>query len=125
MTDEQATCGKGLAAHAAVPETLGALLSATADVLANHVRSLDPTDADARLERRAYQRLTEDHRAAAATLDALAAAMRSYRDLPMAPHDETVLADQTSRAVFAAFLKAEEHALDLLRRMATEHAAMG
>jgi hypothetical protein len=123
-TDAPPTCGKGLAAHAVVPQTLGAVLGATADVLENHIRSLDPTDAKARQERQAYERLVRDHRAIVAALEALAVAMSGYRDLPMAPHDETVLADQPSRAVFATLLQAEERASELLRTMLAQHKAM-
>jgi hypothetical protein len=50
--------------------------------------------------------------------------MRGYRDLPMAPHEETVLSDAASRKVFAGFLEAEQRALDLLRGMAEQHTDM-
>jgi hypothetical protein len=42
MQDEQPSCGKGLATHAALPEKLAALLSAMAGLLENHTRSLPP-----------------------------------------------------------------------------------
>ena len=124
MQDEQQTCGKGLAAHAVLPEEIGALMEAMAGLLQNHTRSLDPDDANARLERDAYDRLVEEQRAIAASLDALAAAMRSYRDLPVAAHDESVLADHDSLDVFAAFVRAEESVLARLQETAAEHRAM-
>jgi hypothetical protein len=124
MQDEQPSCGRGLAAHAALPEKLAALLSAMAGLLENHTRSLPPEDADALAEREAYDRLVEDQRAVATSLEALAAAMRSYRGLPIAPHDESTLADQRSLHVFDSFIRAEEGVLALLRKSLDEHCAM-
>jgi hypothetical protein len=46
------------------------------------------------LEREAYDRLIKNQQAVATSLQALAAAMRSYRGLPIAPHDESTLTDQ-------------------------------
>jgi hypothetical protein len=68
--------------------------------------------------------LVNDQRAAAATLVDLAGAMRRYRDLPPAPHDESVLSDKRSRDVFAAFIAAEENALALLQEQTREYRAM-
>jgi hypothetical protein len=55
MQDEQpATCGEGLAANAVVPEKLGAFIEATAELLQNHMRTLDGRDANAHLERERF-----------------------------------------------------------------------
>jgi hypothetical protein len=124
MQDEQPSCGRGLAAHAALPEKLAALLSAMAGLLENHTRSLPPEDANAMLEREAYDRLIKDQQAVATSLQALAAAMRSYRGLPIAPHDERTLADRRSLHVFDSFIRAEEAALAFLQRSLDEHHAM-
>jgi hypothetical protein len=121
---EGQTCGKGLAANAALPEKLGALIAGLAELLENHMRALPSGDANAQREREAYQRLVKDQRAIAASLHALAAAMQSYRDLPMGGHDESVLVDQRSRDVFARFIAAEEDLLALLRAETREHRAM-
>jgi hypothetical protein len=121
---EEWTCGKGLAANAALPAKLGALIGGMAELLENHTRALPSGDANAQLEREAYQRLIKDQRAIAASLQALAAAMESYRDLPMGGHDESVLADQRSRDVFALFIAAEEDVLALLHEQTREHRAM-
>ena len=118
------TCGKGLAANAALPAKLGALMAAMAELLDNHTRALVATDANSGLERAAYERLVKDQRAIAASLGALAAAMESYRGLPAAPHDESVLADQRSREVFADFIDAEEAAAALLQEQIKEYRAM-
>jgi ribosomal protein S12 methylthiotransferase accessory factor YcaO len=124
MEDEQPTCGKGLAAHAPVPENIGAFVKAMAELLQNHTRSLALDDADANLEREAYNRLVREQRAIASSLEALAAAMRSYRDLPMAAHDVSALSDQRSLDIFASFIRAEERLISVLQENATQHRAM-
>jgi hypothetical protein len=107
MADDQPTCGKGLAANAVLPQKLGILLSAQADLLENHIRSLDPNEDAGRRERDAYKRLVRDQRALASSLAALATAMEGYRDLPIARHDMSPLTDRASRAVLSAFVDAE------------------
>jgi hypothetical protein len=115
MQEGPDTCGQGLAANAVVPERMAALLDATANVLQNHIRSLNPADAVARLERNAYEHIISEQRGVASKLSSLARAMRSYRDLPMAAHDQRVLADRTSIDVFSAFVDAEEGMLTMLQ----------
>jgi hypothetical protein len=124
MADNEPTCGKGLAANASLPRSLGVLIGALADLLENHIRSLPPNDANAQKEREAYQRLVEDQRSIARQLQDLASAMESYRDLSIGGHDMEVLADQRSRDVFAAFIAAEEEASGLLQKHAREHRDM-
>jgi len=124
MHEDEPTCGKGLCAHAPLPEKIGALIGAMAEVLQNHTRSLDLVDENARLERDAYGRLVHEQRLIASNLDALAAEMRSYRDLPIAAHDESALADRESREVFASFVRIEESLLAMLQESAAEHRAM-
>jgi hypothetical protein len=123
-SSEQMTCGKGLAANAALPKMLGALMATMADLLANHLRSLPSGDASADLERHAYERLINDQRSIAALLNGLAAAMKSHHDLPPAPHDESVLDDKRSRDVFVAFIDAEENGLTLLQEQTREYRAI-
>ena len=127
MTDaspEGWTCGKGLAANAVLPAKLGALMAAMAELLDNHTSALVANDVNSGLERAAYERLVKDQRAIAASLVGLAAAMESYGGLPTAPHDESVLADQRSREVFAVFIDAEEAAAALLQEQIKEYRAM-
>lgn len=125
MQDEQpATCGEGLSANAVVPEKLGIFIGAMAELLQNHMRALDRSDPNARLEREAYEELVKQQRAIASSLSALAAAMRAYRNLPAAPHDEGVLADQRSAEVFTAFLGAEEELSGQLQKGIDSHRAM-
>jgi hypothetical protein len=122
--DGEWTCGKGLAANAALPERTANLLIAIAAVLDNHTRALDPGDASGELEISAYRRIVDEHRAAAERLAALARAMKSYRDLPMAEHDMAVLTNAESIAAMAAFVRAEEELVPLLRDRITEHREM-
>jgi hypothetical protein len=124
MTDDQATCGKGLAANAVLPRRLAALMAAMAAMLENHVLALDPDETNGRLERDAYERLVGEQRAIASGLEALARAMEGYRDLPMAKHDMALLTGPASRDMFSSFIQAEEGVLTLLQDRVKEHRAM-
>jgi predicted GTPase len=95
VSDHEPTCGQGLAAGAELPEQIGTLIQAMADVLQDHTRSL-----------------------------AVANTMRSYRDLPMAAHDENTLADQQSLRVFESLVREEEALLGSLQAIASEHREM-
>ena len=95
-----------------------------AELLQNHTRSLDLADASAVSERDAYDLLVKAQREIASKLEALAATMRSYRDLPLGKHDEGILIDRRSVDVFASFIRAEETVLSLLQGSAAEHRAM-
>jgi len=79
-----------------VTERIAALLHAMADIFENHIRALNPNEANAKREIDAYERLMRDYRAAAAPVSALADAMRGYRDLPLAEHAIAVLMDSQS-----------------------------
>lgn len=121
---DEPTCGKGLAENAVMPERMAKLLQATANVLENHIRSLDRADPNGNREIEAYERLVRDHRAAAIQVSALADAMRSYRDLPAADHDMLALGDARSVDVMDALVRAEEDLLSPLRDRAAEHGEM-
>jgi len=86
MAEEQ-TCGKGLAENSVVPASLGELVAATARVLEVHMKALDLTDDNAKIEMEAYRELATAHRRIAVELSSLAERMASYRNLPMARHD--------------------------------------
>ena len=122
--DEEWTCGKGVAANAALPERMGLLLAAVADVLGNHMRSLDNSDANGAQELAAYQRLVDENRAAAGALAGLAATMRGYRDLPAAEHDMAKLMDVASVEVMEALVRAQEEVLALLQERVVQYTAM-
>ena len=96
--DGQATCGKGLAANAAVPAKVAELMATTAEVLERHMKALDPGEEPGRQELEAYAALVRGHREVAAQLEGLARQMEGYRDLPMASHDMAVMSDPQGQA---------------------------
>jgi hypothetical protein len=122
--EDEPTCGKGLAKNAVMPERMARLLHATANVLENHIRSLNREDSSGNREIEAYERLVRDHRVAAMQAGALADAMRSYRGLPAAEHDMSALGDARSVEVMDALVRAEEDLLSPLREFAAEHGEM-
>lgn len=115
-TDDQPTCGQGLAANAVLPAKLAELTAAQADVLERHTRALDPSDPHAQRELEAYARLTGAHRALAAELTRLAEQMAGCRDLPMARHDMAVMIEPQGQAeAFRRFVDVERELLALLQ----------
>jgi hypothetical protein len=122
--EDEPTCGKGIAASAVLPERLSAVMRALADVLQNHVRALDLQEVNGKVEADAYQKVIAEHRAAGDQLGTLAATMRSYRDLPMAGHDMTVMMDQRSIDVFAALVGREQDLLALMKERVEEYDGM-
>jgi hypothetical protein len=91
-SDDQPTCGKGVAASADLPARLAALMATRGEVLERHSRALDLTDPNSRQEFEAYTDLVRRHRDVAAALDSLAQQMRGCRDLPMGRHDFAAMA---------------------------------
>lgn len=114
--EDQPTCGKGLAEHAALPGKLGELTAAVAKILEIHIKALDLQDQNSRKELQAYQELARDHRKAAAQQETLAQRMAGYRDLPMGRHDEKRMAAPIAREAFEEFVKLEQDLLTLLQR---------
>ena len=112
---EEATCGKGIAAGADLPEHFSRLLAARAEVLERHTLALDGSDDSGRREREAYLDLVRRHRVVSADLLALADQMRSCRDLPMAEHDMDVMMDPKGQmAAFRDFVDQERALVDFL-----------
>ena len=122
--DDQPTCGKGLAEHAALPAKLAELIGALADNLERHLATLDLTDENARKEHAAYRLLTREHRTIAEQLRAVAAHMASYRDLPMGRHDENALSDPRLLEAFRAFVNTELELQALLEQSVQRDQAM-
>jgi hypothetical protein len=114
--DDLPTCGKGLAANASLPDKLGALTGAAADVLELHMDALDLTDPAAAQEHAAYALLVAEHRAAAGRLTTIARHMADYWDLPMARHDAARMAAPPVRAAFRNFVTLERELLTLLQQ---------
>jgi hypothetical protein len=112
------TCGKGLAASAVLPERLGAVTAAMAEVLRVHMESLDPEDDASRREHEAYDRVSQQLGQAASHLDALAREMAAYRDLPMGRHDMEAMNRPIVGESFAAFVERKQDLLALLQETA-------
>ena len=119
MSDE-ATCGKGLAAHASLPARMSALTAAMAAVLENHLGSVSPWEP----EHEAYTTLVADYRTLTTALEQIADRMAGYRDLPMAAHDEAVLSSAAAAATFEAYVQSERDLLTLLQSWVTRDEAM-
>lgn len=123
MTDEP-TCGKGLAASAALPATISELIARVAEILEQHMKALDPGDENSRREHALYDRLAREHRDAAAALADTAARMLAARDLPMGAHDMAAMADPAVAAAFERFVRVEESLVQLLQTRLDEDRAM-
>ena len=121
---EQATCGQGLVANAALPAKLGELAAALAAVLDAHTKALDLDDENARRERDVYLTLVEKQRGVAVQLQSVADQMTGARDLPTARHLPDVLASPELAAPFRRFVEAEEELLALLRERIDDDRSM-
>jgi uncharacterized protein YndB with AHSA1/START domain len=123
-TIEQPTCGAGIAAHAALPATLGELLTAMADVLDTHQQTLDLTDENTHPEHHAYLTMALEFRAMSAQLAAIARRMVGFRNLPMGKHDEQMLSSRTALAPFERFVGVERKLLSQLNDAVGQHETM-
>jgi hypothetical protein len=90
-SNQEWTCGMGLAMGGELPARMADLLSIMGRNLELHMGSLDENDPVAYEELIAYQKLTGRMRDVSGYLEALAGEMASYRDLPMPHHDEAEL----------------------------------
>ena len=118
------TCGKGLAASAVLPERVGAVMAAMAEVLRVHMAALDPEDDASRREHEAYRRVSQHLDQAASQLDALAREMAAYRDLPMGQHDMEAMNQPVVRESFAAFVGRKQELLTLLQEAVADDQEM-
>ena len=106
-TEQEWTCGMGLAVGGELPGRMADLLSVMARNLELHMRSLDGNDPAAAQELIAYERLTGRMRDVSGYLEALAGEMIGYRNLPMAPHDEAALNTPDVVGAFHALIASE------------------
>ena len=118
------TCGKGLAANAALPAAAGELMTAMAAVLEDHQRALDLTDPATRPEYHVYVTLAAEFRVAAVQLAAIAAHMRATADLPMGRHDEKAMSSAEAVAAFEGYVRAERELLTFVTTNLRQHEAM-
>jgi hypothetical protein len=122
--DEQPTCGKGIAERSKLTSKLGELVAATARVLEVHMKALDVSDPNSKLELDAYRDVATAHRRIAADLASTADRMVGYRTLPMGRHDMTVMTSPAPRHAFAGFVKVEEELAALLTKSLEQDHAM-
>jgi hypothetical protein len=122
--DNPWTCGQGLAATAPLPAGLGAVTKAIGANLELHLRALDGADPASRNERDVYVTLAGELSDAATLLAQAAARMTAARDLPMAPHDERVMADPRMREAFRRLTDAEHDLAVLLEARLPEDRRM-
>jgi hypothetical protein len=113
--DDQPTCGQGLAEHSELPAKVAELFDAMGDILEFHQTTLDLTDENARKEHEAYVSLSKAYRGLASQLQMTAREMASYRDLPMARHDQAGLMSPEAVEVFQKYVNEEEDLLNLLQ----------
>jgi hypothetical protein len=118
------TCGQGLAEHAALPAGMGQLVLALAEMLDLHTKTLDVTDAAARMELSAYRELGERFGKIAVALQGVAREMERQRDLPMAAHDRDKLADPALAGALEQFVNREQELLQLLQHNLERHRQM-
>ena len=123
-TDEQPTCGKGLAERSKLTSMLGELVASTARVLEVHMKALDVSDPSSKLEFDAYRDIATAHRRIAADLASTAERMAGYRTLPMGRHDMAMMMSPAPRHAFAGFVKLEEGLAALLTKNLEQDHAM-
>jgi hypothetical protein len=122
--DDEPTCGKGIAANAALPATIAELVTALADTLDAHRPALDQNEPAGRAEDEAYATLVREQREIATRLASLASRMQGYRTLPMASHDMTVMADLARMAPYARFVAIQRQLADMLQQSVSQGEAM-
>ncbi len=120
-SDEQWTCGKGLAAHARIPAKIAEFLKSLAENIEAHVPTIDTSDRNGETEWAAYVRLSKEYDALAAQLARTAKQMHDYRDLPAARHHEGELADPRLVEAFKRFVALEAELADLLATSAEQN----
>lgn len=122
--DQPMTCGQGLAHHAALPGRLAHVFAAIAENLETHLTALDPTNKGSRREFDAYVALATEHREIESRLRALAVQMESYRDLPMAEHDMTVLNSRDASNALERLMAQETELAALLQEWVEQYQGM-
>jgi hypothetical protein len=117
-SNEEWTCGMGLAMGSELPARMADLLSIMGRNLELHMRSLDGNDPVAHEELIAYEKLTGRMRDVSGYLEALAGEMASYRDLPMPPHNEVELNTPEVHTAFDALIAQERSFAEYLNASA-------
>jgi uncharacterized protein YndB with AHSA1/START domain len=114
LVDEPPTCGVGLAQHATIPANVGVMFEGLAETLELHRRMLVLDDPNSRREDEVYRELAASWKDIAQLVEKTAAHMAVQHELPMGAHDQTAWGEAHLKA-FEKFVKAQTHALALLR----------
>lgn len=119
-TQDEPTCGKGLAMNSWLPAKLSELAVAMAEVLEHHTAALNTKDENGKSEYDAYSGLVTKYREIAARLDETARHMAGYRNLPKADHDPKAMADPKNLQAFESLVARKQELLDLLQKTVEE-----
>ena len=122
--EEEPTCGRGLAASAALPSALAAVAAGIAQNLEVHTRALDAGDPAATQERHVYERVVRSLRSAVLDLHATAEEMAAAVDLPMGAHDMAAMTTPDVLDAFERLVTAEEDLRRLLEERRAENEQM-
>jgi hypothetical protein len=121
---EEQTCGKGLEANSVFPAKLAELTAGLANVLEHHTTALDRSDSKGKNDYDAYESLIVQFRDISAWLAKAANEMKTYRDLPMANHDMSMMSSPGSAEVFEKFVQMKRELLELLESSIEEDERM-
>jgi hypothetical protein len=99
-----------------LPAKFGELIAAMIENLEAHQETLEVTDENGKPELHAYVKLSQEFRCIATQLQATAADMAGYRDLPMARHDPAKMSSPKVVDAFTKFVRLENDLLALLRQ---------
>lgn len=115
-TPDQPTCGKGLAENSILPAKLSELIAAMVENLEAHMKALDLTDRNSRMEYEAYESLAKEHQQIAVQLQSIADQMAGYRALPMGRHHEEAMTHSRVRDAFEKLVQRKRELLALLEQ---------
>jgi hypothetical protein len=117
-TEGDQTCGQELAADAEVPEALARLMRHVAENMDAHARWVGNATPAAAREQDGLTAVARGYREIADAAVGAAAAMKSMRDVPAAPHDPARL----DRALFARWMAAKIEMQRALAALLLRHA---
>ena len=118
--EEEPTCGQELAADAAVPEALAALMGHVAENMDAHARWVGRATPDAAREHDALAQIASAYRAISDSAAGAAAWMRALGDLPAVAHDPARL----DRVALASWMRRKIAMQRAFAALILEHAEM-
>ena len=121
---QTAACGEGLAKNAVLPEKLSELMASMAEVLSQHLGTLELDDPGAKSEHAAYQQVIALQRRVSALSKALADDMRQFATLPPAAHDFGRLSTAEMTTTLRDLVRRKEELTTLLADQLQQDRAM-